>query len=250
MIKSLIIDDEQHCIDALKTDIDKYCGNVEIAATCSSGKEGILAIKKYQPRLIFLDVEMPWMNGFEMLEMLDHIDFCIIFTTAYDKFAAKAFRISAVDYLLKPVDVNDLKIAVKKAEEKILASEGVVNIQNLLHNIRQPSEHQKIAFPQRDGYEFIPAQNILYCSAEGAYTNIHLTGNKKFLVSKTLGDIEEMLSVDIFQRIHHSTIVNMQHITNLIRSDGGYVMLNNGEKLMISKAKKDMLLQKLGLKKE
>ncbi len=250
MIKSLIIDDEQNCIDALKADLNKYCGNVEISATCLSGKEGILAIKKYKPRLIFLDVEMPWMNGFEMLEMLDHIDFCIIFTTAYDKFAAKAFRISAVDYLLKPVDANDLKIAVKKAEEKILASEGSVNIENLLHNIRQPAQQQKIAFPQREGYEFIAAENILYCHAEGAYTNIQLTSNKKFLISKNLGDVEEMLPADIFQRIHHSTIVNMQHITNLIRSDGGYVVIDNGEKLMISKAKKDMLLQRLGLKKD
>src|SRR5215467_5936461 len=150
MIKAIIIDDEQHCIDALKADLDKYCGNVEIAATCSSGKEGIFAIKKHKPRLIFLDVEMPWMNAFEMLEMLDHIDFCIIFTTAYDKFAARAFRISAVDYLLKPVDSNDLKIAVEKAQEKILASEGTINIQNLLHNMRQPAQQQKIAFPKKD----------------------------------------------------------------------------------------------------
>jgi len=142
MIKAIIIDDEQPCIDALKSDIVKYCSNVEICATCLSGKEGILAIKKYHPRLIFLDVEMPWMNGFEMLEMLDRIDFCIIFTTAYDKFAARAFRISAVDYLLKPVDANDLKIAVEKAQEKILASEGTINIQNLLHNIRQPAQQQ------------------------------------------------------------------------------------------------------------
>lgn len=250
MIKAIIIDDEQHCIDALKADIDKYCGKVEVSAMCLSGKEGILAIKKYKPRLIFLDVEMPWMNGFEMLEMLDHIDFCIIFTTAYDKFAAKAFRISAIDYLLKPVDANDLKIAVQKAEEKILASEGTINIQNLLHNIRQPAQQQKIAFPQREGYEFIPAENILYCHAEGAYTYIHLTGNKKFLISKNLGDVEEMLPADIFQRIHHSTIINMQHITNFIRSDGGYVLIDNGEKLMVSKAKKDMLLQRLGLKKD
>ena len=250
MIKSLIIDDEQHCIDALKVDLDKYCGNVEVSATCMSGKEGILAIKKHKPRLIFLDVEMPWMNGFEMLEMLDNIDFCIIFTTAYDKFAAKAFRISAIDYLLKPVDANDLKIAVKKAEEKILASEGAVNIENLLHNLKQPTQYQKIAFPQREGYEFITVENILYCNAEGAYTSVHLINNKKFLISKNLGDIEEMLPADIFQRIHHSTIVNIQHITNLIRADGGYLILDNAEKLMVSKAKKDMLLQRLGLKKE
>jgi two-component system LytT family response regulator len=247
MIKSLIIDDEQHCIDALKTDIEKYCSNVEIAATCLSGKEGIFAIKSHKPRLIFLDVEMPWMNGFEMLEMLDHIDFCTIFTTAYDKFAAKAFRISAVDYLLKPVDANDLKDAVKKAEEKILASEGTGNIQNLLQNIRQPAERQKIAFPQRDGYEFIPAENIYYCSAEGAYTSIHLTGNRKLLISKALGEIEEVLPANIFQRIHHSTVVNIFHITNLIRTDGGYVLLKNGEKLYISRAKKELLLKKLGL---
>src|SRR3954447_7391107 len=162
MIKAIIIDDEQHCIDALLSDLSKHCGNVEICATCSSGKEGILAIKRYKPQLIFLDVEMPWMNGFEMLEMLDHIDFCTIFTTAYDKFAARAFRISAIDYLLKPIDANDLKIAVQKAEEKLLASAGTVNIQNLLHNIRQPVQEQKIALPNRDGYEFAQVSAILY----------------------------------------------------------------------------------------
>ncbi|HVX26234.1 MAG TPA: LytTR family DNA-binding domain-containing protein [Parafilimonas sp.] len=250
MISTIIIDDEQHCINSLSTDLAKHCPHVQIQATCNSAKEGIFAIKKFKPRLIFLDVEMPWMNGFEMLETFDHIDFCIIFTTAYDKFAAKAFRISAVDYLLKPIDINDLKIAVKKAEEKILASEGTVNIQNLLHNIKQPSQQQKIAFPQREGYEFIAAENILYCHAEGAYTYIHLTGNKKFLVSKTLGDVEEMLPSDIFIRIHHSIVINLQHITNFIRSDGGYVVMNNGEKLMVSKARKDALLQRLGLKKD
>jgi two-component system LytT family response regulator len=248
MIKAIIIDDEQHCIDALKADLQKNCDNVEIAATCLSGKEGIFAIKKYKPRLIFLDVEMPWMNGFEMLEMLDHIDFCIIFTTAYDKFAAKAFRISAIDYLLKPVDANDLKIAVKKAEEKILAAEGAINIQNLLHNLRQPAQHQKIAFPGRDGYEFAQVNSILYCSAEGAYTRVIFNDKRNLLISKTLGDIEEMLPTEIFIRIHHSTIVNINAVTHYIRTDGGYVVLNTNEKLMVSKARKEMLLQRLGLK--
>jgi two-component system LytT family response regulator len=142
MISAIIIDDEQHCINSLSADLAKHCQSVEILAACNSAKEGILTIKKLKPQLVFLDVEMPWMNGFEMLEMLDHIDFCIIFTTAYDKFAAKAFRISAVDYLLKPIDANDLKIAVKKAEEKILSAAGTINIQNLLHNIRQPEQKQ------------------------------------------------------------------------------------------------------------
>jgi two-component system LytT family response regulator len=248
MIKAIIIDDEQHCIDALKADLSKHCDKVEICATCNSGKEGIFAIKKYKPRLIFLDVEMPWMNGFEMLEMLDHIDFCIIFTTAYDKFAAKAFRISAVDYLLKPIDPNDLKIAVQKAEEKILASEGSVNIQNLLHNIRQPAQQQKIALPNRDGYEFAQASSILYCSAEGAYTKIVFTDKHSLLISRTLGDIEEILPSEIFIRIHHSTIVNINAVTHYQRTDGGYVVINTNEKLMVSKARKETLLQRLGLK--
>ena len=186
MIKAIIIDDEQHCIDALATDIAKNCSNVEVAAKCTSAKEGVFAIKKHKPRLIFLDVEMPWMNGFEMLEMFDHIDFCIIFTTAYDKFAAKAFRISAVDYLLKPIDVEDLKTAVHKAEEKILSSAGVINIQNLLHNIKQPAQQQKIALPNRDGYEFAQVNSILYCGAEGAYTKVVFSDKHSLLISELL----------------------------------------------------------------
>lgn len=248
MIKSIIIDDEQHCIDALVADLSKNCSNVEVAATCASGKEGVLAIKKHKPRLIFLDVEMPWMNGFEMLEMLDHIDFCIIFTTAYDKFAARAFRISAVDYLLKPVDAEDLKAAVYKAEEKILSSAGVVNIQNLLHNINQPAQQQKIALPNRDGYEFVQVDSILYCGAEGAYTKVVFSDKHSLLISRTLGDIEEMLSPEIFVRIHHSTIVNLNAVTHYIRTDGGYVVMNTNEKLMVSKARKEVLLERLGLK--
>lgn len=250
MISAIIIDDEQHCINALASDISRHCPNVEITAKCNSAKEGILAIKKLKPQLVFLDVEMPWMNGFEMLEMFDHIDFCIIFTTAYDKFAAKAFRISAVDYLLKPIDAGDLKIAVRKAEEKILSSAGTINIQNLLHNIRQPEQEQKIALPNRDGYEFAPVNSILCCKAEGAYTKVILNNKHALLISRTLGDIEEMLPPEIFVRIHHSTVVNLNAVTHYSRTDGGYVVMNTGEKLIVSKARKDMLLEKLGLKKD
>jgi two-component system LytT family response regulator len=250
MINAIIIDDEQHCVEALAADISKHCNNVEIIAKCTSAKEGILAIKKQKPQLIFLDVEMPWMNGFEMLEMLDHIDFCIIFTTAYDKFAAKAFRISAVDYLLKPIDANDLKIAILKAEQKIASSAGAVHIENLLHNMRQPVQQHKVALPNREGYEFTQVNDILYCGAEGAYTKIFLQGKRSMLISRTLGDIEEMLPPEIFIRIHHSTLVNLNAVTHYHRTDGGYVVMNTNEKLMVSKARKDALLQRLGLKKD
>jgi len=248
MIRSIIIDDEQHCVRSLLSDLQQHCPSIEVADTCSSAKEGIMAIKKLNPDLIFLDVEMPWMNGFEMLEVLGDVNFSIIFTTAHDEFAAKAFRISAVDYLLKPIDANDLKAAVSKVEKKMDEGSSVHHISNLLRNMRQPSAEQKIALPQREGYEFVEVSSILYCHAEGAYTKVLITDKKTMLISRTLGDVEELLPPEMFQRIHHSTLVNIGYITQFLRTDGGYVVLKSGEKLSVSKAKKEMLMARLGLK--
>jgi|SRR5678809_257927 Response regulator of the LytR/AlgR family len=250
MIRSIIIDDEEHCVKALLSDIKKHCPSIEITETCKSAKEGIMAIRKLNPDLVFLDVEMPWMNGFEMLEVLGEINTSIIFTTAHDEFAAKAFRISAVDYLLKPVDANDLKVAVQKVEKKLEEGSNLQHITNLLRNMRQPSTEQKIAFPQREGYEFIDVASIIYCEAQGAYTKVFIAEKKTILISRTLGDVEELLPVELFQRIHHSTIVNVSYISQFLRTDGGYLVLKNGEKLSVSKAKKEMLMARLGLKKD
>lgn len=248
MIKALIIDDEQHCLTSLAADLAKNCSNVSVVGQCNSSKSGILAIKNLQPQLVFLDVEMPWMNGFEMLEVLPEINFSIIFTTAFDKFAARAFRISAIDYLLKPIDSADLVEAVKKASEKLSNKRGGTNIENLLKNLHSPSQFQKIALPSHDGFEFAQVDTILYCLAEGSYTRIFLKDKNPLVVSKTLGDIEEILPSEIFVRIHHSTIVNLNAISHYSRTDGGYVVINTKEKLMVSKARKDVLLQHLGLK--
>lgn len=247
MINAIILDDEEHCVKSLLNDLKKNCPSVEVMDTCYSAKEGIMSIKKNNPDLVFLDVEMPWMNGFEMLEVLGDIKFSIIFTTAHDEFAAKAFRISAVDYLLKPIDANDLKAAVKKAERKLQHPENI-HIENLLRNIKTPSSQQKIALPYKDGYEFVEVSHIVYCLAEGAYTKVFLDSRKFILVSKTLGDIEELLPADIFQRIHHSTVVNLEFITHFVRTDGGYVKLQTGEQFPVSKSKKDNLKDRLGLK--
>ena len=248
MIRSIIIDDEQHCIKSLLSDLQQHCPSVEILETCNSAKEGILTIKKQQPDLVFLDVEMPWMNAFEMLEIIGEIKFSIIFTTAHDEFAAKAFRISAIDYLLKPIDANDLKVAIQKVERKMEEGSSLNHISNLLRNIRQPSAEQKIALPQREGYEFIDVVSIIYCQAEGAYTKVFITDKKPMLISRTLGDVEELLPPEIFQRIHHSSLINVTYISQFLRTDGGYVVLKNGEKLSVSKAKKEMLMARLGLK--
>lgn len=248
MIRSLIIDDEQNCIDSLAFDLGKYFPQVEIIETCTSPKQGLLSIRKQKPDLVFLDVQMPWMNGFEMLEMLEEINFAIIFTTAYDQFAAKAFRLSAIDYLLKPIDLNDLKEAVKKTTEKIAQNGGGANIDNLLHNINNPEAKQRVAFAGREGYEFIEIGSIVYAQAEGAYTHVFLNTKRKLVISKTLSDIEEMLPANQFQRIHHSTLVNLNHVTHFYKTDGGYLVLDSGEKLVVSKSKKEDLMEKLGLR--
>lgn len=250
MLRSIIIDDEPQNAIILKNDLAMHCSSVEVVSICHSAKEGIMSIKKEKPDLVFLDIEMPWMNGFEMLEMLDDISFSIIFTTAHDQFAAKAFRISAVDYLLKPIDANDLKEAVRKAHQRSEQQRGNIHIENLLRNIKQPSSQQKIALPYREGYEFIEVNHIIYCQAEGAYTKVFLDNKKYILVSKSLGDIEELLPPDIFQRIHHSTVVNLNYVTHFVRSDGGYVKLQTGEELTVSKSKRDAVMERLGLKKD
>ena len=248
MIRAIIIDDEKNCIESLVFDLQKFCKEVEIVDTCNSPKEGLLSIKNHQPDIVFLDVQMPWMSGFEMLEVLDEIKFAIIFTTAYDQFAAKAFRISAIDYLLKPIDSGDLQEAVRRAIEKLSKQKGGENINNLLQNIKKPAIQQRIAFPGREGYEFIEADKIIYASADGSYTHIHLTDKRKLIISKTLSDVEETLPPNLFHRIHNSTVVNLSHITHFYKVDGGYLLMDNGEKLVVSKSRKENLMTCLGLK--
>jgi two-component system LytT family response regulator len=248
MIKAIIIDDETNCLTALQNDIKTYCPGVVIAALCRTAREGQAAIKKHQPDLIFLDVEMTGMNGFEMLESLGDMNFQIIFTTAHDQFAARAFRISAVDYLLKPIDTEDLVSAVRKAS-------GLINngknsnkaIANLLYNAGLPDEQQKIAIPNRHGYDFICINDILYCKAEGAYTNIVLR-NRKLLLSKSLGETEQMLPVQLFERAHHSLLVNIRHITSYSKTDGCFIVMDNGDQLSVSRTRREQLLIRLGVK--
>lgn len=247
-MRAIIIDDEQNCIESLAFDLKKYCKEIDIVDTCISPKQGLLSIKNQQPDIVFLDVQMPWMSGFEMLDVLDEIKFAIIFTTAYDQFAAKAFRISAIDYLLKPIDARDLQEAVRRAIEKINKQKGGENINNLLQNMKKPALMQRIAFPGRDGYEFIEADKIIYVSADGSYTHIHLTDKRKLIISKTLRDVEETLPANLFHRIHHSTVVNLIHITHFYKVDGGYLLMDNGEKLIVSKSRKESLMETLGLK--
>ncbi|MXV16647.1 LytR/AlgR family response regulator transcription factor [Hufsiella ginkgonis] len=248
-MRAIIIDDEPHCISSLKYDINLFCPEVEVIDACHNGHEGISSIKKNDPDLVFLDIEMPAMNGLQMLDQLGgNIPFQLVFTTAYDKFAAQAFRLSAVDYLLKPIDTHDLMDAVSRVKLR-LNRDVSRQFDNLKYNFGRPFAEQRVAFPHRDGYDFVNVKDIAYCRADGAYTTVTMADGKSTLLSKSLGEVTEMLPVKLFERIHHSTLVNIQFITQFIKRDGGYVVMGDGVKLAVSRSKKDRILSLLGLER-
>ncbi|RZJ83209.1 MAG: response regulator transcription factor [Chryseobacterium sp.] len=248
MIDAIIIDDEAHSANALKVDLQMYCPEINVMDIAHSGIEGIRKIKSLAPQVIFLDVEMRDMNGFEMLEILGDLSLKVIFTTAYNQFAVRALRINALDYLLKPIDEQELQQAVERLKSYIYSEKSErLKLENLMVNIKLPVNEQKLTFPNRDGFDFISPNDILYCKADGAYTEVHLMENRTLLLSKSLGEIESMLPESLFLRIHHSYLVNLQHITQLKKSDGSFVVMSNGDHVSIARARKDDLFRRIGL---
>ena len=247
---AIIIDDERHSCDALKMLLDKCCPQIQVAAICHSANEGIKKINELNPDLIFLDIEMPHMNGFQMLEQLSAIDFEIIFTTSYDQYAITAFKFSALDYLLKPVDREELEKAVQKVSKKI---NPVISqqLEILLQRINQPATPvQRIALPTMQGLEFVLVESIIHCSSSNNYTEFFLKDKKKLLVSRTLKEAEDMLADHAFLRVHHSHIVNLNAITRYVKGEGGYLVLADGSTVDVSRSRKELLMQKLQPYKE
>lgn len=247
-LKSIIIDDEQHCIDTLKWQIEKYSNKVEVLQVFDSAIEATKYLKNKKVDLIFLDIEMPEMNGFEFLKQYKTMDFDVVFTTAYDDFAVKAFKASAIDYLLKPIDENELIAAIEKAVEKQNKSIHPNQMEILYDGINQKKLHKaRIAVPTNEGLHFIKIKDILYCISDSNYTNIHLVNNKRILVSRTLKEIEAILTDDDFLRVHHSNLINLKMIERYIRGDGGSVIMDDGKELSVSRSKKDTLLKMFGI---
>jgi two-component system LytT family response regulator len=241
MIRSILIEDETRSRKTLEWQLNQYCPGVEIVASCESAKEGIDAIKKFNPELVFLDIEMPHMNGFEMLENLQPINFSVIFTTAYDQFAIKAFRFSAVDYLLKPIDKDDLVEAVEKVK-KIHGENHRDKIELLLDQVKLLSQGQKIhkiALTTQDSYVFVDVGDIMYCASERNYTRIFLKDGKNIIVAKTLKLVEELISTDQFFRAHHSFLINVDSIKQFDKDDGGQIIMTNDTKIPLSRGKRD-----------
>jgi len=245
MIKAIIIDDEMHCRKTLSILLKEYCPEVEVIEQCDNGEAGVEAIKKLKPDLVFLDIEMPRMNGFEMLEQLSEISFAVIFTTGYDQYAIKAFRFSALDYLLKPIDHEELSKAVLKVSRQVLyplAQQIEILLQKIHH---QPSPINKIALPTVEGLQMIPVDSIISCASDRNYTSLLLKNKQKIIISKILKDIEEMLEEYSFLRVHHSYIVNLNEITRYIKGEGGYLVMSDGSSVDVSRSRKEILLQKL-----
>lgn len=241
-MKALIIDDEQHCITTLTWTLQEYCQNVKILGNAKNGIEGLEKIKALKPDLVFLDIEMPLMGGIDMLTHFETIDFKIIFTTAYDQYAIKAIKLNASDYLLKPIDKDELLLSIEKIqnEENNTSPE---KIQNLRHNLNVMTHLQKIAIPASDGIIFIDLDTIVHLEASSNYTIIYLNNNTKVLSSRTLKDYDDLLPSDYFFRCHHSHIINLKYIKKYIKGEGGFVDLGYGQMVEISRRKKQEFLE-------
>jgi len=246
-IKALIIDDEPAALEALKMKLKMYCENVDVVAICGSAKEGLQAINKYEPDLIFLDIEMPWMNGFEMLDCLgDNIDFDVVFVTAYDQYAIRAFKVKALDYLLKPVDKDDLISCVDRlrVDSKNFNREQLTE---LLTEMDKSLSAKRILLHTKNAIEIVTQSDITYLKADSNYCSVYTSNGKRIMVTKTLNSLEKLLDPNIFMRIHRSYTVNMNCIKKISSEDGGHdVVLLDGSVVPVSRRRKDDLLEVLG----
>jgi len=246
MIRTIIVDDEIHCIHKLNDLLETYCREkVQVIDTFPSVDAGLSAIPKLKPGLVFLDVQINGKTGFDLLRELGPIDFEVIFTTAYEKYAIQAFKFSAIDYLLKPIDPDDLVQAVDKASRKISKSEMSLKMDALLHNIKNMQGAKKISIPTLEGLILLNTSDIIRCQSHINYTTIYTKNHQKLTVSKTLKEFEELLTEYGFCRVHNSHLVNLAYIKKYTKGDGGRIELQDGSVVDVSRNKKEQFLKDL-----
>lgn len=245
MIKAVIIDDEQHCIDRLCNLLPEIKNPViQLSGTAQTVDEGISLISKHHPQLVFLDVQIADKTGFDLLKAIPDAQFQVIFTTAHDRYALQAFRFCALDYLLKPVDADELQAALLKVNASKNNSVISEQISELLKGIG--TKPRKIGVPTLNGIVFVPVSEIIRCHADGNYTELHLAGKKQMVVSKTLKEFENLLADYSFFRVHHSDLVNLDYVKSYNKGKGGYLMLDDNSSVEVSSRRKEELLKKLG----
>ncbi len=247
MIRAIIIDDEKHCSESLKLLVEKYVPDMIIEAEINDPVEAADVLLSKKPDLVFLDIEMPRLNGFDLLKSLPLIDFEIIFTTAYDDFAIQAFKVSAIDYLLKPIERDELTKSIEKYKKHRTDRDFEERFMVFLskHGGAEKQSLGKVALPTQEGFEFIDQGIIVRCESDSNYTTVVLEGEKNIVVSRTLKDVESMLDSSSFVRVHHSHLINLRHIRKYHKGSGGVIVMDNGDNVSVSRSKKGEFLDRI-----
>ena len=245
MIKAVILDDEKNCVETLQWKLEHFCPDVSVVATFNDPTKALDFLRGEEVDLLFLDIEMPNMNGFDVLESLSTCSFDVIFTTAYDNYGIQAVKFSALDYLLKPVRNKELTEAVDRHMKKSVARDPRIQIESLLKNLHaenQTGRPAKITLATKESLELVDPAEIIYCESDSNYTMVFLQDGRKKLISRTLGEFEEMLEPFHFCRSHNSYLVNMDAVREYVKTEGGYLILKNGKQIPVSKTKRERLL--------
>ena len=251
-MKAIIIDDEPDNVRLLALQLTRHCPQVELVGQFTDSTEGLRAIQTLQPGLVFLDIEMPIMNGFQLLERIGDINFHIVFVTAYDQYAVRAFRFSALDYLLKPIDSVDLIATVRRAENTSRINPQQLELmrqyypQSGLSGAKGLPSPSRMALPHASGMVFVDTKQIIYCEADSNYTRFYLENGDQYMVSKTLGDVQDVLETREFVRVHRQFIVNLDHIQKLVKGEGTYLLMSNGVSIPVARQQKDRLMERFG----
>jgi len=246
MIKAIIIDDEINGAEVLKLLLEQNCPDVSIVSVCHSAEDGIKIINSVNPDLVFLDIEMPMSTGFDVIEATKHLKYEVIFTTAYEQYAIKALKVHAADYLLKPIDLDELMKSVSDVSKRIGESKKSLpnNLEEIILNVI--NKNKKISVPAQDGIIMIDIADIIRLEAESNYTHFHLKEKKKITASKTLKFFEEQLIKNNFCRVHSAHLVNLAEVEKYIKGDGGILILKDSTNIPVSRANKNELIEKLG----
>lgn len=246
-IRTILVDDEPPGLSSLQLMLELNCPELEIIAACGSADAAIEAISKLKPDLVFLDIAMPEKDGFDLLNEIGSIDFEIIFVTAHNDFMLQAFRFSAVDYLLKPVEDHLLGEAVKRAAKKIGEKTGNDSLETLLHNLKNKEDRQKmkICIPSLKGFQVVSISDIIYCEASSNYTIFHFTNKSTLIASRPIHEYEALLDDSGFVRIHKSFVINLEHVKEYMKGEGGTVILSDGMDLEVSRRKKEVFIMRM-----
>lgn len=238
-MRAILVDDEQDSRDILASYLERYCPEVRLLAKCDSVKSALAAIVKYQPEVVFLDIEMPYGNGFDLLDQVEVVNFETVFVTAYDNYAIQALNQSAAYYLLKPIDIEELQRAVRKIASERASSQYTEHTRILLENLQAKAETPpRIMLPTLEGFEIVATKDIIYCEADDNFTRFYLIDNRVLLICRTLKYFEDMLEGNQFVRIHRSHMINISYVIRYTKGKGGYVTLQNQKELEVAPKKK------------